>query len=551
MISFVKDSNPNIETLLTHASLFLVDADFKSANEFCDKVLAIDPQNAVAYLGKLLAEFNYTNSKSLANNPIPLDSNVNYQKIMSSGNQNVIDFVYTYNTSVKNRIYGHAKQILKTNPSDALKMFELIPDWKDSAQHIAALEPYKAHTQSPEMPPREVYPPEAYTPQAQNGMQINNAENVYEEPKKKSAKKIIIPIIIIIVVALGAFFVMKAAKNEDKKTANQTVSTESNSKEAKYSKAVNLYNEGEYAQSLGLFMETYDYKDSKEYIDKYNRETLSAHLKYTVAVKNQGTVIDTGSYYEREGMKPWKDVVAVSAGNRHTVALKKDGTVYAAGNNDFGQLNVSGWYGITSIVAGDLHTVGLKSDGTVVATVFTDEKYNEGQCDVENWKDIVAVSAGISYTTGLKKDGTVIATGNNTYGQCNVRDWTDIVAISGKYFHTVGLKSDGTVVAAGNNSGERNKDKLNVGGWTDIVAVATGGFHTVGLKSDGTVVAVGDNTYNQCDVNDWTDIIAISAGDDHTVGLKSDGTVVFTGLVGDTVQVEYDINSWKNIKVLK
>lgn len=36
--------------------------------------------------------------------------------------------------------------------------------------------------------------------------------------------------------------------------------------------------------------------------------------------------------------------------------------------------------------------------------------------------------------------------------------------------------------------------------------IAVGTFHTVGLKADGTVVAAGYNEHGQCDVSDWTDI---------------------------------------------
>ena len=72
-----------------------------------------------------------------------------------------------------------------------------------------------------------------------------------------------------------------------------------------------------------------------------------------------------------------------------------------------------------SISTGYRYTVGLKADGTVVAA--GDNEY--GQCDVSGWKDIIAVSAGYYHTVGLKKDGTVMATGRNTDGQCDVSIW--------------------------------------------------------------------------------------------------------------------------------
>ena len=234
----------------------------------------------------------------------------------------------------------------------------------------------------------------------------------------------------------------------------------------------------------------------------------------------------------------------ISQGDNHFVVILADGTVYAAGDNDNGQCNVSGWTDIIAVSAGDDYTVGLKADGTVVATEYIKEvederleEHGDGhQYDVADWSDIVAISAGRELTLGLKADGTVVAAGFDLYGG-NVEDWADIVAISAGSEHTAGLKSDGTVVAAGVN----NYGQCNVQGWTDIVAVSSGSKHTVGLKADGTVVAVGDNDDGQCDVSDWTDIVAVSAGSNSTVGLRADGTVVEAGAW------IYSISDWCNI----
>ena len=150
------------------------------------------------------------------------------------------------------------------------------------------------------------------------------------------------------------------------------------------------------------------------------------------------------------------------------------------------------------------------------------------------------IAAGSYHTVGLKADGMVVAAGRNKYGQCNVRDWTDIVSIAAGDDHTVGLKTDGTVVAAGEN----DDGQCNVRDWMDIVSIAAGNVHTVGLKADGTVVATGWNKYGQCEVSDWTDIVSIAAGSYHTVGLKADGTVV---AAGDNGSGQCNVSDWRDI----
>ena len=77
----------------------------------------------------------------------------------------------------------------------------------------------------------------------------------------------------------------------------------------------------------------------------------------------------------------WRDLVAVSAGGYHTVGLRSDGTAVAAGNDGYGQCEVSGWGDLVAVSAGGWHTVGLRSDGTAVAA-----GYNFwSQCDVADW----------------------------------------------------------------------------------------------------------------------------------------------------------------------
>lgn len=55
----------NIAPLLERAQIFLEDKDFKSADEYCDRILDIDPKNADAYLGKALAEKHLSNIDQL------------------------------------------------------------------------------------------------------------------------------------------------------------------------------------------------------------------------------------------------------------------------------------------------------------------------------------------------------------------------------------------------------------------------------------------------------------------------------------------------------
>ena len=45
--------------------MFLEDGNFKEADEYCEKVLDQDPENAQAYLGKLMAEVKVRKQEAL------------------------------------------------------------------------------------------------------------------------------------------------------------------------------------------------------------------------------------------------------------------------------------------------------------------------------------------------------------------------------------------------------------------------------------------------------------------------------------------------------
>lgn len=562
------NGNPNTASLLKRAFMFLEDGNFREADEYCEKVLDIDPENAQAYLGKLMAELRVETQDRIKNAAEPFDGSNNYQKVCrfdaALGEQLNDDIAYInnrnentrltgiYNDAVsamnaadteetyrsaadkfqaidgfkdsnalakncleqaeicrKDSIYHSAKSKMtgeeSTSYEEARKIFQTISGWKDTDEQICTCQRKIEEIQARE---------EAERLEAER--KAEEARIAAEEAAKKRKKAFSIGAPI--VCACIAFVIILT-----------TVIIPSHN----YNKAVALMEAEQYEEAIPMFEALGDYKDSAENLTACktaflaprraaSANVLSAGCWHTVGLKPDGTVVAVGSNeYGQCNVDSWTDIVAVSAGSWHTIGLTSDETVVATGFNDDGQCNVDSWTDIVAVSAGYLHTVGLKADGTVVAAGSNEH----GQCNVDNWTDIVAVSAGYQHTVGLKADGTVVATGSNTNNQCNVGDWADIVMISTGYFHTVGLKSDGTVVATGYN----NNNQYNVGDWTDIVAVSAGSSHTVGLKADGTVVAAGSNKYSQCDVYDWTDIVAVSAGFGHTVGLTTDGIVVTAG----------------------
>lgn len=261
---------------------------------------------------------------------------------------------------------------------------------------------------------------------------------------------------------------------------------------------------------------------------------IHAGYKYSVGVNSDGTVslfaLEKAAF--SNGVEEWRDIVAVTGGNKSIIGLKSDGTVVSAGSTK--NCNVSAWRDIVAVSASTDHTLGLKADGTVVSATNSLVR----ALKTDDWTDITAVTVGNAHAVGIKNDRTVVACGINTNMQCNVSRWNDIVAVSAGALYTVGLKSDGTVVSAGMTIYQQ-QEMLK---WKNIIAVSAGANHTAALSADGRVVAVGNNDCGQCNVSGWREIIAISVGINQTLGLKSDGTVVFAG---KPAQVKEKVTEWK------
>ena len=76
-----QETDPTIKPLLKRIFIFLEDEEWEKADEYCEKVLDIDPENAMAYLGKLMVEFQIPRIEDLTETPKFYNRSKNYQKL--------------------------------------------------------------------------------------------------------------------------------------------------------------------------------------------------------------------------------------------------------------------------------------------------------------------------------------------------------------------------------------------------------------------------------------------------------------------------------------
>ena len=593
-------SAANVAPLLKRAFMFLEDENWNEADAYCEKVLDIEPENAQAYLGKLLAERKITKPENLKKDSELFSFSANYKKAMRFGDdelkaklQSALDSIQTRQKQEKlDAAYQKAVDLMEKNldresieAADQLKnageQFKALGDYQDSKERST-----KCFDQEKEC-------------------RYNCASHQFETARYKKEQHEFEE-------AAKLFATLPGYKDADElvhKCQKEGICAAAMSK-------MNGFSIETYDEAIKLLEDVRGYYDEWCNADDlletcHNKKTEILHSQEEERLELQRREQQRKAEAEIAARKRKKLVLIIaaavvlfaSAGSvinfiiipnnkyENAVALMDSGNYpqALAAFKDLGKYKDSDALiqtcreAIVDIVkdsknreatisTASYHTVSLRSDGTVVAT----GNNSIGQCDVGDWKDIVAVSVGLSHTVGLRSDGTVIAIGNNEDGQCNVSNWKDIIAISAGESFTMGLRADGTVVATGSNyfgqcevddwkditaiaAGETCAVGLHsdgtvvateghVGSWKNIVAISAGLSHIVGLRSDGTVVATCDDLPafddGECNVSDWKDIVAISAGGGFTVGVHSDGTVV---AVGNNQNGRHDVDGWEDI----
>ena len=140
----------NTEALVKRAFLFLEDGDYIKADEYCERVLDKDPENARAYLGKLMVNLEVRKKEELSDCKQSFDDNNYYKKAIRFGDDELRTVLRQYISDINERnenerintIYENAVRKMKmaineTEYKDVIATFKEIGGWKDSDNLVA------------------------------------------------------------------------------------------------------------------------------------------------------------------------------------------------------------------------------------------------------------------------------------------------------------------------------------------------------------------------------------------------------------------------------
>ena len=101
----MKQRSNSVEPLLRRAFLLLEDGELDKAINCCDRVLDQDPENAQAYLGKLMADMKVRKQEDLLNcERSDFFQNNNYQKAVRFGDESLVETLNSYSVRIHQNV---------------------------------------------------------------------------------------------------------------------------------------------------------------------------------------------------------------------------------------------------------------------------------------------------------------------------------------------------------------------------------------------------------------------------------------------------------------
>ena len=338
----INSGNAEVEPLLKRAFIFLEDGDWENADQYCERVLDIDPENAMAYVGKLMVDLNLRKQEQLGEYIDGYEDNQNYQKARRYADNKLnslfngylesienIKIENTYQKAIKDMneadsesaflslseifkelegykdskvlfeqctekadecskkcTYNLAKSYMDKNDirhyQYAIEELQKIPGWKDSIEQIGVCERKIQELEEQEQTRQIERERKAEEERVAKEMAAEE-KRIAEERAAKKRKKIIVITSSIMTACITIVIVLV------------TVIIPSN----KYKNAESLFAQGKYSESIELYKELGGYKDSSnklesaEILEKYYQAEDSMNSgKYKEAYNLYQTVID-------------------------------------------------------------------------------------------------------------------------------------------------------------------------------------------------------------------------------------------------------------------
>lgn len=472
--------NDAVAPLVKRAFICLEDGEWGKADDLCEQALNKDPENALAYVGKLMSELQVGHIEDLSIQEESFSDNKYYKNAVRFAEEKLKtelqEQARIVEDQIKEKTYNMACGLMKLagtekHYSDPIRLFQSIPDYKDSSDLIKKCSELidELHTKGIEEWNREI----------------------------------------------NLFSLVEHTVAYDSLTGSLYFTMPNGNVEVIYSSK----KEGWVVEERKKYLEVKKWNNIRELQYISFMGSASHRHDLLIGIQKDGRVRILGPEHGNEcylkEVCEWKNIIQICHGSWIT-GLCANGRVVVSGCSDDQRSVVDSWDDIVFIVQNDDKLAGLRADGTV-RVLDTDKQKSI------RWKNIEELSYDGKRLFGIYKDRTAVI--DDVVKKQEVATWNHIIKTACTGSAALGLRSDGTVVAV--NNLYEDHGQLKIDWWKNIINLWACYRYTVGLRSDGKIeIAGGDSLFeNHVYPSLWDSLFALYPtfdADDMIIGWGKD-----------------------------
>ncbi|WP_195607885.1 toll/interleukin-1 receptor domain-containing protein [Intestinimonas butyriciproducens] len=475
-------TGPTASTLTKRGMLALEDGDFAAADAHFERALDHDPEEAMAYVGKLMVERKVKVPSDLGRAGKPLETSPNYRKAVRFADP-----------ELKKLLENCNEQLLAA---------------RRALEQQLTGRPAVAQNAAPQKTPTR------YVRQ--------------DKPVKTGYAGMILLMVLGFLLVVG---MLSSSPSSTESGASPAPSFTAETLSRLYADASVLMEQGSYASAMERFLALGDYEDAAERAASCAwscaQESLSAgnydDLKRVLPhlTQQQRDEVDPTLITQARACYSALDFSAAFSISGLILDNAEARTLHFSMQRVFAQL--------------------LSTSGNLVATLpFTGEEFSlydgQGNSSSFYFEGAQSISLFSDCAAAICGDGSVICqpfeAGAFSPGfQSELSQWRDTASLVSLSDCLLGLRRDGTVAYAGKRNGSDGSIREAVSGWSRVVGLYAAGEHAVvALCTDGTVRMAGENPYYSAEsFSQWSGLYTIAVTDTSVLGILPNGTLLSAG----------------------
>ena len=553
-------TGPTASTLTKRGMLALEDGDFAAADAHFERALDHDPEEAMAYVGKLMVERKVKVPSDLGRTGKPLEASSNYRKAVRFADPELKKLLEGCNEQLL-----AARRALEQQLTGRPAVAQNAAPQKTPTKYVRQDKPVKTgslgvillvllglmllgvllgspSSSTPSSSPESSAPPAPSFTAEEMSQLYADAIQLVEQGSYDELKRILPHLTQQQRAEVDPTLITQARERYSALDFSAAFSISGLILDNAEARSLHFSMQRVFAQLLstsgdlvaalpftGGEFSLYDGQGNSSSFYLEGAQSISLFSDCAAAICGDGSVIcqpfEAGTFspgFQAE-LSQWRDTASLVSLSDCLLGRRTDGTVAYAGKRDGSDSSireaVSSWSRVAGLyAAGDHAVVALCADGTV--RMAGENPYYSAE-SFSQWSGLYTIAVTDTSVLGILLNGTLLSAGDDGWVRTldTGSDLARCISYSVSEGTIAGLRPDGTVAAYGLAGGSGTAD------WTDIIQLRTRPGVVYGLCRDGTVRTSGTGAGEET----WRDIIFLLASPSGLLGIQNDGTLHISG----------------------